>query len=191
MVAADERVVKPGIDSANRANLCGWARFCGSLGFRDSHGKNVGSANLQKNAGQRSRRRSLQDRPVRDGKHAVVTGAYEGIFVGMIEDGAGIVRADAAASDVSRLAGAHQDARSHIRRILKDLRTVNGNLVRLRDHARGSRLRTVPLSERKQAPDNDGPDRGDNRFPEATPRDLRWLLRFRTAGSSALHSPLP
>jgi hypothetical protein len=106
------------------------------LGGGEAGGDDVGAADGEVDARKRARRRTSEDGAVFDGKKTVMAGAFEGVFVGTVENGAGVVSADAAVGDVRGFAGADEDARRGVCGVFEDFGATDRKFTSLGDHDR-------------------------------------------------------
>lgn len=144
---------------------------------------------FESDAWERARRRPGEDRAVGDREKAAVTAAFEGAFIGAVEERAGIVRADPAVSDVRGIGGADEDARRNVGRVLEDSRAADGDFACMRDDDNGRRAHVIPLANDDERPGENCANRDGDGFGEAAARGLvTWrvnagcrLRRFRGA----------
>jgi len=138
---------------------------------------NIGAAEFERDAGKRFRRRTLENRAVGGGEGAIVAGANEFIEVGTIEDGAGVVGAEAAEGEIDACSGVNQNAGIRLRGILENERASHRNFIRTCNHAWSLGARPEPLAEKGQPGGCRGKNAEADVFREAAARDLLRVLR--------------
>lgn len=90
------------------------------LRFYEPSGDNIGPAEFDRDAGERFRRWTLQNGAIGGGEGAIVAGANEFVEVGAIEDGAGVVGAEAAEGEVGPRCGLDENAGIRLGGILEN-----------------------------------------------------------------------